>query len=255
MTGDPASTRPWRGAAVAAGALYLLTFVTSIPTLALYEPVQDHPDFVLGSGDAVPVTAGALLEVALALACAGTAVVLFPVLRRHSATAAVGFLGSRVLEAGLILVGVVSLLAVLALRDGVVSTGSADSASLVAVGAGLVAVHQGTFLLGQSLMPVVNAAFLGTVLYRSRLVPRSIPLIGLLGAPLLLASDVAIVCGAYRQGSPLAGLAALPIALWELALGSWLLLRGFRQVPPAADGAPSRIGEAQTGPRRIASPA
>jgi hypothetical protein len=230
----PAATRPApapaRRTAVIAGALYLLTFVTSIPTLGLYAPVRDDAGFVLGDGSATGVLAGISLEVALALSCVATAVVLFPVVRRRSETAALGFLAARVLEAGLILLGVVSLLSVVALRDDVAGTAGVDASSLVTAGRVLTTVYDGTFLVGQSLMPVVSAVFLGTVLYRSGLVPRLIPAIGLLGAPLLLASDIAIAWGGYEQGSPLAGLAALPIAVWEFALGVWLLVKGFRPV-------------------------
>ncbi|MQY29245.1 DUF4386 domain-containing protein [Nocardia aurantia] len=216
--------------AFAAGALYLLTFLTSIPTLALYEPVLHHTDFVLGAGDSGGVLWGTLLEVVLAFACAGTAVALFPVTRRYSETAAVGFVGTRLLEAGLILVGVVTLWSIVTLRH----DGGADPAALVTAGRALVAVHDATFLFGQSLMPVANALLLGTVLYRSGLVPRVIPLLGLVGAPLLLASDVASLFGAYAQGTPIAAVAALPIALWELSLGIWLLVKGFRPIAAEA---------------------
>lgn len=215
-----------------AGALYLITFLTSIPTLVLYAPVRDHAEFVLGAGSTAGVTWGALLEVALAVACVGTAVALFPVAKRLSESAALGFLAARVVEASLILVGVISLLAVLTLRDQVASTASADPRALMTAARALVGVYDGTFLLGQSLMPVASALCLGSVLYRSRLIPRIIPAVGLVGAPLLLASDIAILSGLYEQGTALAGLAALPIAAWELALGLWLVLKGFR--PSAA---------------------
>jgi hypothetical protein len=221
-----------RGRALVAGALYLITFVTSIPTLKLYAPLREHADFVLGTGSTIGVTCGAALEVMLALACVGTAVVLFPVARRQSETAALGFLGARVLEAGLILVGVVGILTVLGLRHDVTGTAGADAPSLVTAGHTFVAVYDGTFLLGQSLMPVVSAVCLGSVLYRSGLVPRIIPLVGLVGAPLLLASDIAIFCGVYEQATTLAGLAALPIAAWEFTLGAWLVVKGFRPAPP-----------------------
>ncbi|WP_019926853.1 DUF4386 domain-containing protein [Nocardia sp. BMG111209] len=225
--------------AYAAGALYLVTFVTSIPTLALYEPVLHHTDFVLGVGDSASVRWGTLLEVVLAFACAGTAVALFPVTRRYSETAAAGFVGTRLLEAGLILVGVVTLWSIVTLRH----DGGADPAALVTAGRALVAVHDGSFLFGQSLMPVANALLLGSVLYRYRLVPRIIPLLGLVGAPLLLASVVASVFGAYPQGSPAAAVAALPIALWELSLGIWLLVKGFRPDVTGPHRAPAVAAE------------
>jgi hypothetical protein len=220
---------PMRGRARVAGALYLATFVTSIPTLALYRPLRDHADFVLGTGSTTGVLWGAFLEVALALACVGTAVVLFPVVKRWSETAALGFLSARALEAALILVGVLTMLSVVSLREDVAAAADPDPASLITAGRTLLSVYDGTFLLGQSLMPVVSALCLGSVLYHSGLVPRIIPAIGLVGAPLLLASDIAIFSGVYEQGTSLAGLAALPIAVWECSLGVWLVVKGFRR--------------------------
>jgi hypothetical protein len=217
-----------RRTAFVAGALYLITFLTSVPTLALYRPVQEHADFVLGAGSTTGVLAGASLEVLLAISCVGTAVVLVPVARRQSEAAALGFLASRLIEGGLILVGVTSLLSIISLRQ---DHGSLDPASLLTAGQVLTAVYNRAFLLSQSLMPAFSALCLGWVMYRSRLVPRPIPLLGLLGAPVLLTSDAAILWGAYGPQSPLAVLAALPVALWELAFGVWLLARGFVQTP------------------------
>jgi hypothetical protein len=234
-----ASATPMRRTALVAGVLYLITFVTSIPTLALYKPLRNHADFLLGAGSATGVLGAAGLEVVLALACVGTAVVLFPVAKRQSETAALGFLAARLVEAALILLGVISMLAVLSLRHDAAGGAGTDPRSLVTTGKTLLAVYDGTFLLGQSLMPVISALCLGSVLYRSGLVPRIIPAVGLVGAPLLLASDIAIFCGVYAQGTSLAGLAALPIAAWELALGVWLTVKGFRPSPlltqPQAD--------------------
>jgi hypothetical protein len=209
-----------RRRAFTAGALYLITFV-SIPTLALYGPLHDPATFLLGTGSDAAVRWGALSEVVVALAGVGTAVVFFPVAKRQSETAALGLVASRVLEAALILVGVVCLLALLALRG----SAGAEPASLVPTGQALVAAYDKTFLLAQSLAPVLNALCLGYVLYRSRLVPRVLPVIGLVGAPLLLASDIAILFGLYDRMAPIAALLALPIAAWEFSLGIYLVLQ------------------------------
>jgi len=211
------------------GVLYLLTFATSVPTLALYAPL-DRPDFVLGAGSSTGVLAGASLEVLLAVFCVGTAVLLFPVLRRHDEAATLGFLAARVVEAALILVGVACLLSVVTLRQ----AEATDPDSLVPAAQTLVAVYDRLFLLSQSLMPAISALCLGWVLYRSGLVPRAIPLVGLVGGPLLLVSDGAILWGVYLPDAPLAFLGALPVALWELILGVWLIARGFL---PAAEAA------------------
>jgi hypothetical protein len=153
------------------------------------------------------------------------------VARRQSEIAAVGFVTVRVLEASMIFVGVASLLSIVSLRD-VATTDGADPASLVTTGHALVAVYKWAFLLGQSLIPPINALLLGYVMYRSGLVPRILPIIGLIGAPLLIASDIAVFFGVYPSISPLAGLAALPVAAWELSLGAWLFIKGFKPSAP-----------------------
>ncbi|AEA22479.1 hypothetical protein Psed_0204 [Pseudonocardia dioxanivorans CB1190] len=229
----PPTTDPMRRRAFAAGALYLLTFV-SMPTLALYGPVREHADLVLGAGSTNGLLWGALSEVVVALAGIGTAVVLYPVARRQSETAALGFVTSRVLEAALILVGVVNVLSIVTLREEMAGTAGADPAALVTTAHALVAGYDWAFLLSQSLAPVVNALCLGYVLYRSGLVPRVLPLIGLVGAPLLLASDVAIFFGLYDRMAPVAAFSALPIAVWEFSLGVYLVVKGFRPAAVAA---------------------
>lgn len=223
-----------RRTALIAGVLYLATFVTSIPTLGLYAPLRDHPDFVLGAGGATSVQWGAFLEVALAATAIGTAVVLFRVAQRQSETLALGFVAARTIEAALILLGVISVLTALTLRNDVAGTSGADNGALVTTGRALSATYDWSFLLGQSLMPVFSALCLGTVMYRSGLVPRIIPTLGLIGAPLLLAADVAVFWGGIDQRGAVAGLAALPIAAWELLLGLWLTFKGFRPSPVLA---------------------
>jgi hypothetical protein len=230
---------PTRRISLAAGVLYLITFV-SIPTLALYKPVKDHVGtFVLGAGSDTGVLWGALSEVIVGLAGIGTAVVLYPVVKRVSQTAALGLVTARVLETSLIFVGVISMLSIITLRTHVAGTAGVDSASLVTTGHSLVAVYKWTFLLSQSLMPVACDLLLGYALYRSGLVPRILPIVAFVGAPLLLASDIAVFFGAYAQVSPLAALAALPIAAFEFSLGIWLVVKGFKPTPLTSIGAPS----------------
>ena len=230
---------PVRRTALVAGVLYLLTFV-SIPTLALYRPVKDHVGtFVLGGGSTSGLMWGALSEVIVGLAGISTAVVLFPVLKRQSETAALGLVTARLLETTLIFVSVASLLTLVALRDDVAGTAGTDPASIVTTGHTLIAVYNSTFLLSQSLMPVFVDLLLGYLLYRSGLVPRILPIVAFVGAPLLLASDIAIFFGAYANGSPLAGLAALPVAEFEFSLGVYLVVKGFKPSPITAGMTPA----------------
>jgi hypothetical protein len=227
----PPSPDSMRRTSLAAGILYLLTFV-SIPTLFLYGPVREA-DFVLGAGSDTGVLLAAFSEVIVALACIGTAVVLYRVARRQSETAALGFVAARVLEAALIIVGVVAILTMLTLRRDVAGTAGADPASLLTTGHTLVAAYDWAFLLSQSLLPVFNALCLGYVLYRSGLVPRVLPTLGLIGAPLLLAADIAIFFGVFDRMGPIV-LAALPIAAWEFSLGVYLIVKGFKPAAVAA---------------------
>src|SRR5260221_7071231 len=164
-----------RKTALVAGALYLLTFV-SIPTLALYGPVRD-PNFIVGPGPDTGVLVGGMLEIVVALAGIGTAVALYPVVKNHNEAVAMGFVGSRVLEAGTIFGGVACLLSIVTLRQAGVGTDA------LLIGHALVAMYDRMFLVGQSFMPAVNALLLGSLLYRARLVPRVLPLLGLIGAP------------------------------------------------------------------------
>src|SRR6201987_2487129 len=183
-----------RKTALVAGVFYLITFV-SIPTLALYGPVKNHRDWILTSGSNTAVLVGAFLEVIVALAGIGTAVTLYPVVKRQNEGAALGFATARVLEAAMIFTGVLSLLSLVTLRHDLGGAAGANAAALVTTGASHVAGYNWTMLLGQILMPCVNALLLGSLMYRSRLVPRIIPVLGLIGAPLLIAAVIATLFG------------------------------------------------------------
>jgi hypothetical protein len=219
-----------RKTALVAGIFYLITFI-SIPTLALYSPVKNHRDWILGSGGHTVVLVGGFLEVIVALAGIGTAVTLYPVVKRQNEGVALGFAAARVLEASMIFAGVVSLLSLVTLRQHLGSATGANSAALVTTAASHVAIYNWTFLLGQSFMPGINALLLGSLMYQSRLVPRIIPVIGLAGAPLLIGAVFATLFGGIGQGSSVAALRALPVAAWELSLGIWLVVKGFRPSP------------------------
>ena len=247
---------PTRRTALVAGVLYLTTFVASIPALVLIGPVLDHPDYILSSGADTRVLIGCFLDLVNAFACVGTAVTLFPVVRRQNESVALGFVTSRMFEAAVIVIGVVSLLAVVTLRQDLggaagASAGSAaasgtDTASLIAVGSALVALRDWTFLLGPGLMAGVNALLLGYLMHRSGLVPRVIPLLGLVGGPLLLASTTATFFGLTEQVSVWSAVATAPIFVWELSLGLWLAIKGFK---------PSPLTRVEPGPRPTAAPA
>ena len=209
-----------RKIALAGGILYLLTFV-SMPIGFLYMSVLNDPNYIVGPGPDTPVIIGGILEIIVALAGIGTAVVLYPVLKRQNEGVALGFIGARVLEASTIFADVVCLMAIVTLRR----TGVGPEA--LVTGKTLVALY-GLFRLGQNLLPAVNDLLLGSLLYQSRLVPRVLPLLGIIGAPFLIANTIVFMFGI--TSGPLFVLTAIgviPIALFEFSLGVWLTFKGF----------------------------
>ena len=219
-----------RRTALVGGVFYLITFISSIPSWFLLEPVLSDPNYVVSGGADTQVTWGALLDVVTAFAGIGTAVALFSVLKRQHEGLALGFVTTRTMEAAVIMVGVVTELAVVSLRQA--GATGAEAASLATVGSALIAVHDWTFLFGPGLMPVLNALLLGTLLYQSRLVPRIIPALGLIGAPLLLSSTLGTMFGINDPQSAWTGIATIPIFLWELSVGLWMTFKGFNPSAP-----------------------
>jgi hypothetical protein len=203
-----------------AGWLYILTFV-SIPTLFLYGPVRTL-NFITGAGPDTGVLIGGVLELIVGLAGIGTAVVLYRVVKRQNQALALGFVGARVLEGALLFAGVASILTVVALRQAGVG---ADG---LIIGQALVGLYDKTFLVSGSLIPAVNALLLGSLLYKSRLVSRVLPVLGLIGAPLLLVGTIGTMFGAWEPASTPTLILALPIATWEFSLGVYLIVKGFR---------------------------
>src|SRR5450759_4855591 len=187
-----------RKTSLVAGVLYLLTFV-SIPTLFIYGPGKSA-NYVIGAGPDTSAIIGGILEIIVALAGIGTAVVLFPILKKKNESAALGLVAARILESGTIFVGVAFLLSIVTLRK------AGAGADALVTGHALVALYNRIFLLGQSFMPAVCDLLLGFLLYQSRLVPRVLSLIGIVGGPVLLIGYFAILFGLIGQHAPLAGL-------------------------------------------------
>jgi hypothetical protein len=233
---------PPRKKALVAGIFYVVTFI-SIPTLAMYSHVKGDRNFILGSGGQNAVLFGCLLEVIVALAGIGTAVTLYPVIKRQNESAALGFVTLRVLEAAMIFTGVLSLVSIVTLRQTAAGSSPADAAALVTTGASHVATYKTTMLLGQTLMPAINGMLLGSLMYRSRLVPRIIPTMGLIGGPLLASAVVATLLGHNSPTSAWSALATLPIAAWEFSLGVRLIVKGFSPSPIIAGYAPAVAAE------------
>ena len=209
------------------GVLYLITFVTSILSFFIfYAPVLNDPRYVLGPGADTSVAFGAFLELLLIVANIGTAVVPYPILRRQNEILALGYVTARIVECTFILVGLLSFLTIVTLRQE--ATAGADAASLVLVGKSLVALHNWTFVLGPGfVVGIGNGLMLGYLMYTSALVPRGFALLGLIAGPLIIVTGVGVMFGVFEAGGAVQSLATIPEFLWELSLGIWPIVRGF----------------------------
>jgi len=213
------------------GVLYLITFVTSITALALYETVLRHPvSYIAGAGHDNQVLLGALLELLLIIANIGTAVVIFPIVRRQNEELALGYVTARVIECTFILVGILSVLGIITLRNQVAGASEGTVAYTLA------GIKDWTFLLGPGwVVGWGNGLILGYLMYRSQLVPRAACWLGLIGGPLLIATGTAIL---FTGNDPsdalrsLQGIATIPEFLWELFLGVYCTFKGFRPSSP-----------------------
>jgi hypothetical protein len=214
-----------------AGIFMVITFI-SIPALLLYDPVLHHTNFVVGAGGDARVYVGALFEILTLIAGIGMAVTLFPVLKRQSESLALGYVTVRVVESCLIAVGIVSLLAVVTLRKDLAGATGTDTASLILSGRSLVAVHDATFLLGPAFCAAIgNGLILGYLMLRSGLVPRRFAQFGLAGGSLALVTALLVLFGAYDQSSGPSFILTLPEAAWELSLGTYPIVKGFKPSP------------------------
>lgn len=218
--------RPARTTAVSAGVFFLITEVAAIAGLLLYQPALSDANYVLGAGADTRVLLGAVLELVLVAAIVGTGVTLYPIVRGQSHSVALGYLCARLMEAVVILVGIVGVLSLVTLRQDATGT---DDAALAAVGRSLVAMHDWTFLLGPNVLLGANSLLLAFLMYRGRLVPRPIAVLGLIGGPLICLSAAAVMFGLYEQVSTVGSLAALPVFAWEISLAVYLITKGFRQ--------------------------
>ena len=227
-----------RRTALVAGLLYLATFVAGIPPSFLYGPVLADPSAVLTAGNDGQILWGVFLDLCTAMAGVGTAVALYSVVKRQHEGAAIGFVTTRVIEGALIFIAALSMLTLVSLRQS--AAGGGDPSTLTAIGQTLLDVRNGAHLFGPGLMPAFNACLLGYLLYRSALVPRWMPTLGLIGAPLLFSSSLGILFGVNDGMSVWTGIATIPIFIWELSIGLYMTFKGFRpNAPLLAEPQPS----------------
>lgn len=218
------------------GVLYLLTFVFSIVGLLLYSSVLHPPKFMAGTGGDTRVRLGLACEVLLIIANIGTAVVIFPILRRQNEILSLGYVAARLVEATFIAIGIVCLLAVVTLRHN-------GGVSLLIDAKGLVAVRNWTFVLGPGFFAGFgNGLILGYLMYRSGLMPRGLTILGMVGGSLICITGLGVVLDVFNKGGTAQVIATVPEFIWELSLGIYPIVKGFKASPILAASLPSSPG-------------
>lgn len=235
-----APTHAERRTARIMGAWFLGTFVFSIPAFWFYNPLLNNARYVLGNGDDTRVAVGALLEICLAVCGIATAVVIYPIVKKVNTSAALGYVAARTVESILILVGVLSLMSIVALRHE--TSSGTPHGGLVGAARGLLAVHDQVSLLGpQFCAGLGNGILLGYLMWRSKLLPRPIVLFGLIGGPLALLAGTGVLLGIWGIHSGLPVAMTAPEMIWEFSLSVWLLARGFKASPVLTGKPTTRI--------------
>ncbi len=227
------STDSMRKTALVAGILYLITYAASIPAALLLSNTLADPSYILGAGADGQIRLAALLDIVNGLTAIGTAVALYSVVKRQHEGLAIGFVVSRLFEAAILFIGVVSVVSIAALRE--TAATATDPAALAAAGMTLVSQYKVAFVLGTGI-PALNAFLLGSLLFRSRLVPRAIPALGLIGAVLFGVWNIGYVLGVTEPGTPWHGISVAPIFFWELIVGLWMTFKGFKPSAVASLG-------------------
>jgi hypothetical protein len=220
---------------------FIVAAVAAIVGLALEGPVLNDPNYIVTGSADTRVFLGAFFEVILAIALIGTAVTLFPIVKRQSEGIALGYVSGRIVEAVVIVFGIISVLSVVTLRQGFAGAAGANAASLVPLGKSLVVIHNWTFLFGPNLALGPNTLMLAYLMYRSELVPRVIAVLGLIGGPVIFASGTAVMFGLYGQQSAWGSIAAIPVFAWEMSLAIWLIVKGFKPFPVIAGNTGDRV--------------
>jgi hypothetical protein len=217
------------------GILYIITFLASIPALLLFGPVLNDADYIVSAGSDNRIFLGAFLEILVIVANIGTALAPYAIFKRYSERMAISYVAARIMECVFIAVGILAVLSVVTLRQDFVGATGADSAALVAIGKALVAVKDWTFLFGPGFCGIGNGVMLGYMMYRSRLMPRRLTYVGLVGGPLMVAAGVAVLFGLFDQGGAVQFILTIPEIIWEAAIGLWLTFKGASALAKASE--------------------
>ena len=217
-----------RDIAIFVGVLYILAAVTAIIGFALYQPILNDPLCIInGTSNDTQVVWGAFNELILAFSIIGISVLMFPIINKENESLAVGYVCFRLLEAILIIIGIICLLSIVTLSQEFAKEVAPNLSSFLTTGYLLVTIHNWTFLLGPNLALGSSTLMMSYFLYDSKLVPRFISVLGLAGGFLILACALLVLFGVFLQVSTWGAVLAIPVFAFEMSLAVWLIVKGF----------------------------
>lgn len=210
------------------GVLFILAAVTAIIGLALYQPILNDADYIVkASANETQVIWGAFCELILAFSVIGIAVMMYPILNKENESIAIGYVCFRLLEATIIILGIIILLSVVTLNQEFAKAVNPNVISFLTAGQLLITIHNWTFLFGPNLALGPGTLMMSYILYNSKLVPRFIYILGLIGGPLIFLCAVLVMFGVFLQISIWGLLLAIPVFAYEMTLAIWLIVKGF----------------------------
>ena len=222
-----------RNIAITIGVLFLLTEITSITGLILYDPILHDPQYIItGAANETRVLWGAFFEILLVFTQIGTAITLFPILKKYHESMAIGTVCFRLLEATIVIIGIMSLLAIVTLNHAFLEESNPNTSTYLMAGKLLLDIHNWTFLYGPNLILGPSTFMTSYLLYKSKLVPRFITFLGLVGGPLISVNALLVTFGVFSQLSAWGMMSAIPVFAYEVSLAVQLIAKGFNS-PPA----------------------
>jgi len=223
--------------AAVTGSFFIAATVTAIIGLYLYDPILNSRDYLLlGAAHSSQIISGAMLELVLACTATGTGIMLYPYLCRYNERLGLAYVCFRLFEVIFILIGIVSVLALLTLSHTYTSAaGSADTDAYAVCGKVLQSIHDCTFILGPNFMLGINTFIYCYVFYRSGLIPKALAVCGLIAAASIFTAALLELFGVILQLSVWGIVLALPIFFFEMILAVWLIVKGFNLNIQGAD--------------------
>jgi hypothetical protein len=237
-----------RKTAIIVGVLFIFAIVMLFMGEAFYKPILDSPDYLDNAyPNKIVVIIGILLEFTGVPAVVLISVFLFPILKKHNETLALGYVGFRELEGGILSVAYISKLSLVNLSQDYLNKGGVDASYFQYIGNSMQSVNYlaGTTGLIYLVVFALGSLMLYSVLYKSKLIPRFISAWGFIAAIVLLIGSVLINIDMFSEisGLGLELIFALPIAVAEMMLSLWLIFKGFNSSAIVSESAKTELNE------------